>query len=109
MTGKTQFGRALAEPNVEILCANSSQARGRVESANRTLQDRLAKELRLAGVSSMKDGNAFLEGFIGRFNAKLAKAPAKPRNLHRALNIEPGRLSEVFCLRDKRHVTKGEG
>ena len=106
MTGMTQFGRALAELNVEILCANSSQAKGRVERANRTLQDRLVKELRLAGVSSMEDGNAFLEGFIERYNAKFAKAPAKPNNLHRALNIEPHRLSEVFCLRDQRHVTK---
>lgn len=94
MTGMTQFGRALAELNVEILCAN------------RTLQDRLVKELRLAGVSSMEDGNAFLEGFIKCYNAKFAKAPAKPNNLHRALNIEPDRLSEVFCLRDQRHVTK---
>jgi transposase len=106
MTGMTQFGRALAELNVEILCANSSQAKGRVERANRTLQDRLVKELRLAGVSSMEDGNAFLEGFIKCYNAKFAKAPAKPNNLHRALNIEPDRLSEVFCLRDQRHVTK---
>ncbi len=106
MTGMTQFGRALAQLNIEILCANSSQAKGRVERANRTLQDRLVKELRLAGVSSMEDGNAFLEGFVDRHNARFAKAPSKPNNLHRALNIEPDRLSEVFCLRDQRHVTK---
>ena len=106
MTGMTQFGRALAELNIEILCANSSQAKGRVERANRTLQDRLVKELRLAGISDMEDGNAFLPGFTERFNAKFAKAPAKPNDLHRALNIEPDRLSEVFCLRDQRHVTK---
>jgi len=106
MTGMTQFGRALAELNVEILCANSSQAKGRVERANRTLQDRLVKELRLAGVSSMEDGNAFLDGFVERYNAKFAKAPAKPDNLHRALNIVPERFAEVFCLRDKRYVAK---
>ena len=106
MTGMTQFGRALAELNIEILCANSSQAKGRVERANRTLQDRLVKELRLAGISNMDEGNAFLPEFTERFNAKFAKAPAKPNNLHRALNIEPDQLSEVFCLRDKRHVTK---
>lgn len=106
MTGMTQFGRALAELNIEILCANSSQAKGRVERANRTLQDRLVKELRLAGISKMDEGNAFLLGFTERFNSKFAKAPAKPNDLHRALNIEPDRLSEVFCLRDKRHVTK---
>ena len=106
MTGMTQFGRALAELNIEILCANSSQAKGRVERANRTLQDRLVKELRMAGISNMEEGNAFLPGFTERFNSKFAKAPAKQNNLHRALNIEPDRLSEVFCLRDQRHVTK---
>ena len=106
MTGMTQFGRALAELNIEIICANSSQAKGRVERANRTLQDRLVKELRIAGITNMEDGNAFLVGFVERYNAKFAKAPAKPDNLHRALNIEPDRLAEVFCLRDKRYVTK---
>ncbi|WJY20844.1 ISNCY family transposase [Fontisubflavum oceani] len=106
MTGMTQFGRALAELNIEIIYANSSQAKGRVERANRTLQDRLVKDLRIAGISNMEDGNAFLAGFVDRYNAKFAKAPAKPDNLHRALNIEPDRLAEVFCLRDKRHVTK---
>ncbi len=106
MTDMTQFGRDLAELNIEILCANSSQAKGRVERTNRTLQDRLVKELRLAGISNMEEGNAFLPGFTERFNSKFAKAPAKQNNLHRALNIEPDRLSEVFCLRDQRHVTK---
>jgi transposase len=112
MTGMTQFGRALAELNIEILCANSSQVKGRVERANRTLQDRLVKELRLAGVSSMEDGNAFFEGFVQRYNAKFAKAPAKPDNLHRALNIEPGCLAEVLCLRPCRackHALAGNG
>ena len=51
--GITQFGRALAELNIEILCANSSQAKGRVERVNRTLQDRLVKELRLAKISDI--------------------------------------------------------
>ncbi len=94
------------ELNIEILCANSSQAKGRVERANRTLQDRLVKELRLAGVSSIEDGNVFLPGFIERYNAKFANAPARSDTLHRALNIAPDRMSEVFYLRDKRHVTK---
>jgi transposase len=106
MSGLTQFGRALVELNIEILCANSSQAKGRVERANRTLQDRLVKELRLACISSIEDGNAFLEGFVGRYNARFAKAPARTDNLHRALNVEPDRLAEIFCLRDKRYVSK---
>lgn len=106
MTGMTQFGRALAELQIEILCANSSQAKGRVERANRTLQDRLVKELRLAGISDIGAANAFLPGFVERYNAKFAKPAAKPDNLHRPLNVAPDRLAEIFCLRDKRHVSK---
>ena len=102
----TQFGRALSELNVEILCANTSQAKGRVERANRTLQDRLVKELRLAGISDMGAGNAYLQGFKERHNAKFAKAPAKPDNLHRALNVEPDRLADVLCWRENRYVGK---
>lgn len=104
--GMTQFGRALSELNIEILCANSSQAKGRVERANRTLQDRLVKELRLAGVTGIEDGNAFLPGFMEAFNAKFAKPPARSDNLHRPMNIEPDRLAEVFCWRDTRYVGK---
>src|SRR6202046_5835870 len=58
--GMTQFGRALHELNIDIICANTSQAKGRVERANQTLQDRLVKELRLAGISTINSGNAFL-------------------------------------------------
>lgn len=104
--GMTQFGRALNELNIEILCANSSQAKGRVERANRTLQDRLVKEMRLAGVSDMEAGNAYLAEFTERFNAKFAKAPARNDNLHRAMNVEPDRLREIFCFCDQRYVGK---
>jgi Winged helix-turn helix len=76
--GMTQLGRALAELGIEILCASSSQAKGRVERVNRTLQDRLVKELRLAGVSGIEAGNAFLPGFMARFDARFAVAPARP-------------------------------
>ncbi len=103
-SGITQFGRALSELNIEILCANSSEAKGRVERANRTLQDRLVKELRLAGISDIDAGNAFLPGFIDRFNAQFAKKPARPDNLHRALNTGAERLSEILCWREKRYV-----
>jgi len=102
--GMTQFGRALNELNIEILCANSSQAKGRVERANRTLQDRLVKELRLADISDMGAANAFLPGFTERYNAKFAKTPRRSDNLHRPMNIEPDRLRDVFCLRDERYV-----
>ncbi|MDU9006245.1 ISNCY family transposase [Sedimentitalea todarodis] len=102
--GMTQFGRALNELNIEILCANSSQAKGRVERANRTLQDRLVKELRLAGIADMDAANAFLPAFMGRYNAKFAKTPRRPDNLHRPLNTEPDRLADLLCWRDERYV-----
>src|SRR4051794_21920730 len=104
--GMTQFGRALAELDIEILCANSSQAKRRVERVNRTLQDRLVKELRLAGIGSIEAGNAFLPGFIERFNARFAVAPARPYDLHRPLllNLAPDRLRAILCRRELRHV-----
>jgi hypothetical protein len=102
--GMTQFGRALAELNIEILCANSSQAKGRVERANRTLQDRLVKELRLADISDMSSGNAFLPGFMKRFNEKFSLPAAKAENLHRRLNLPATRLADILCHREQRHV-----
>lgn len=104
--GMTQFGRALNDLNIEILCANSSQAKGRVERANRTLQDRLVKELRLAGVCDMAAANAFLPGFMARHNAKFAKTALRADNLHRSLNMEPARLREILCFRDERYVSR---
>lgn len=102
--GMTQFGRALSELSIEILCANSSQAKGRVERMNRTLQDRLVKELRLAGICDMEAGNAFLPGFVVAYNARFAIAPARAEDLHRPLNLAPERLREILCKREQRYV-----
>lgn len=102
--GMTQFGRALCELNIEILCANSSQAKGRVERMNRTLQDRLVKELRLAGICDMEAGNAFLPGFMEDYNARFAVTPARPDDLHRPMNLAPDRLQEILCKREQRYV-----
>jgi hypothetical protein len=76
--GMTQFGRALHALNIDIICANSSQAKGRVERAHKTLQDRLVKELRLAGVCTLAGGNALLPAFTADYNARFAKPPARP-------------------------------
>ncbi len=103
--GLTQFGRALSDLNIEIICANSSQAKGRVERANKTLQDRLVKELRLAGVSSMADGNAFLPGFIADYNARFAKLPANPNDLHRAMTDRDD-LDDTFTWRVERTLSQ---
>ncbi|NEI59872.1 ISNCY family transposase, partial (plasmid) [Rhizobium leguminosarum] len=102
--GMTQFGRALSELNIEILCANSSQAKGRVERMNRTLQDRLVKELRLADICDMEAGNAFLPDFIEHYNARFALAPARSGDLHRPMNLAPDRLKEILCKREQRYV-----
>ncbi|MQX76508.1 ISNCY family transposase [Sinorhizobium medicae] len=102
--GMTQFGRALSELNIEILCANSSQAKGRVERMNRTLQDRLIKDLRLEGICGMDDGNAFLPRFMEGYNRQFAITPARPDDLHRSLNLAPDRLKEILCKREQRYV-----
>jgi hypothetical protein len=103
--GMTQFGRALNELNIGILCANSSQAEGRVERANRTLQDRLVTKLRLAGISDMETANAFVPGFMARHNAQFARPARRSDNLHRPLNVEPDRLRDILCYRDERYVS----
>jgi hypothetical protein len=103
-SGITQFGRALAELNIEIMCASSSQAKGRVERANRTLQDRLVKELRLAGACDMESGNALLPDFLDRFNRRFAVPAASAENLHRKLNVPSSRLNDILCHREQRYV-----
>src|SRR5271168_1214435 len=71
----TQFGRVLSELNIDIICANSPQAKGRIERAFGTLQDRLVKELRLAGISTVTAANAWLPGFITGYNARFGRQP----------------------------------
>lgn len=73
--GVTQFGRALYQLNIEAFCANSSQAKGRVERANLTLQDRLVKELRLRNISTREAANAYAPSFIADFNRRFGKPP----------------------------------
>lgn len=70
----TQFGRALKTLDIEGIQANSPQAKGRVERANQTLQDRLIKEMRLAGINNMEEGNAFLLEYMKKHNQKFAVA-----------------------------------
>jgi transposase len=102
--GMTQFGRALSELNIEILFANTSQVKGRVERAHSTLQDRLVKELRLAGISKLDEANAFLSGFIAHYNGRFAKPPARDRDLHRVVDPRQD-LDDVLCWREQRKVS----
>jgi hypothetical protein len=102
--GMTQFGRALHALNIDILCANTPQAKGRVERANETLQDRLVKELRLQGISTIAAANEFLPGFLADYNARFAKVPGNPKNLHRPLSAEDD-LTDTFTWREERTVS----
>jgi Winged helix-turn helix len=100
----TQFGRVLSELNIDIICANSPQAKGRVERAFGTLQDRLVKELRLAGVSSIAAANAWLPGFITEYNKRFGRDPANAKDLHRPLTAADD-LDEILAWREERTVT----
>ncbi len=102
--GMTQFGRALHELNIDILCANSAPAKGRVERSFGTLQDRLVKEMRLAGINAIAAANAFLPGFIEDYNDRFGKAPLDQLDAHRPL---PARvvLEDVFAWKEERTVT----
>jgi transposase len=102
--GMTQLGRALAELNIEIICANSSQAKGRVERVNRTLQDRLVKELRLANISDMDAGNAFLPSFLLAHNERFAVTPVRSEDMHRPLSVSADKLTDILCHREQRYV-----
>ena len=103
--GATQFGRALTELNIDILCANSPQAKGRVERAFGTLQDRLVKELRLAGISTVEAANTWLPGFIEDYNKRFGRAPANAKDLHRPLTAADD-LDEILAWREERKVTR---
>lgn len=103
--GITQFGRALAALNIDIICANSPQAKGRIERAFGTLQDRMVKELRLAGISSTAAANEWVPGFIEAHNARFAREPANAKDLHRPLSAADD-LDEVLAWREERTVTR---
>ena len=102
----TQFGRVLSRLNIDIIFANSPQAKGRVERANRTLQDRLIKEMRLEGINSIAEANAWLPCFIEQFNRKFAKVASNPKDLHRCSTETPQELDSIFTWREPRKVSK---
>lgn len=100
----TQFARAMAELGVEVIWAHSPQAKGRVERGFETHQDRLIKELRLAGISTMEAANEFLwEVYIPDHNARCAVAPREVGDAHRPLRASH-RLDEILSLRETRGV-----
>jgi len=103
--GLTQFGRAMKEINIELIFANSPQAKGRVERVNQTLQDRLVKELRLQHVSTMDEANRYLPVFMEEFNKRFAVVPKSPMNIHRPLTKQD-HLNEILIQKQTRILSK---
>ncbi|TAV10883.1 ISNCY family transposase [Rhizobium leguminosarum] len=104
-SGLTQFGRALYELNIDIICANTPQAKGRVERANQTLQDRLVKELRLRGIDTIEAANAYASEFIADFNSRFGKPPRNPKDMHRPL-ADHENLDGAMCRKEVRTLSQ---
>ena len=103
--GLTQFGRAMQELDIQIICANTPQAKGRVERAVQTLQDRLVKELRLRGISDMETGNAYLPEFRDDFNRRFAVVPRSNYDTHRPL-LPHDDLDHILTRQESRILSK---
>jgi transposase len=103
----TQFTQAMRELLIEVICANSPQAKGRVENKNKTLQDRLVKEMRLRNISSMEEANKFLPEFIRDFNKRFAVEPKDSRDAHRPLlSKEKENLDKILVKKYVRILSK---
>ncbi len=103
--GVTQFGRALSALNIDIICANTPAAKGRVERAHLTLQDRLVKELRLREISDVEAANAFVPEFIADYNRRFARVARSEHDAHRPLQSSDD-LARVFSWQETRLVSK---
>jgi hypothetical protein len=101
----TQFARAMKELDIEVICANTPQAKGRVERVNQTLQDRLVKELRLRGISNIEQANDYLPQFIESFNEKFAVVPASEADAHRPL-LATQELKQILAVKEARVLSK---
>ena len=100
----THFGRACSKLAIEMIRARSPQAKGRVERKNGVYQDRLVKEMRLAGISDIASGNEFLYGsFLEELNDKFARDPKESVDFHR--RAEELNLADVFCIEEERTIS----
>jgi transposase len=102
--GFTQFGRAMNDLNIDVICANTPAAKGRVERAHQTLQDRLVKELRLRGISTMDDANRYLPEFMDDYNRRFGRVARNDHDAHRPL-LERDHLDDIFTWQEQRRVT----
>jgi len=99
----TQCSRAFGELGITRIAAHSPEAKGRVERANGTFQDRLVSELRLAGSSTLAEANEVLNDFVPRFNGRFGVPPDQPQSAYRALDDDVD-LPGVLCIKEQRKV-----
>lgn len=102
----TQFTRAIKTLGIEPIHANSPQAKGRVERANQTLQDRLVKEMRLQGINDIDTANAWLPTFIESYNKRFASPPRIADNAHLDVRHSEDELDYIFSYQAKRVLSK---
>jgi Trp operon repressor len=97
----SEFGRALKELGVNLIHANSAPAKGRIERLFKTFQDRVVKEMRLKGISSIEQGNQFLDTYLSIFNKRFAVEAKEDKDLHRELPKDTD-LETIFCIKTER-------
>ena len=102
----TQFGRVAKTLDIELIAAHSPQAKGRVERTFQVFQDRVIKEMRLAGVSSIEHGNAFLAKYLPLYNRRFAKVPRQPEDAHRPVQHSGQDLDLIFSIHHQRTLSK---
>jgi len=104
--GKTEFGRVAERLAIEPIHARTPQAKGRVERSNQTLQDRLVQEMRLRGITTMAEAEAYLPEFMAAWNQKFAVDPRDASSAHRPWTGSAGDLDAMLARREERVLSK---
>ena len=105
--GKSHYAKVLSEFNIKQHLANSPQAKGRVERMNRTLQDRLLKELRLNNICTIEAANDFMPKFIEKYNTQFSRVPKEAINSHLLLTQEQiDNMDRILAIKEHRRVSK---
>jgi hypothetical protein len=99
----SHFEKSLATLDIKVIHAYSPQAKGRVERLFGTFQDRVVKEMRLAGVTNIAEGNMFLDGYLPEFNRKYAKEAAQKADFHRPV-VNKRALDTILSIKTDRSL-----
>jgi len=102
----TQFSRALKTLDIEAIHANTPQAKGRVERANKTLQERLVKELRLKNISTIEEANQYLPIYMEQHNRKFGVEPRSSTDAHRRVLHNETEVKQILSIHHQRKLTK---